>query len=285
MVMSFLHRDTLRNAAERTGGIYLDGTRENAAVLLSGHIAAVSPKINGSGTSGPVNLRQERVSRAYIFIIAALISLGLSKACEKKRRKNNRGALVTVVFFLIVSCSDVPGKLKVMEGSFLNSQGMYTEAIAAFRSSLAYTEAAPYGEYGLGLMYLSLDEGEAALKRFTSAEEALANLSDEEHRELWYSIFYNRGVILFQNGDYAGAAGEFRNALEVNSSHIEAKRNLELSLLSSNRQGGAVPAPLTDGGNAGKGDQVLFDYLRNKEQDRWRSREWIEDVPVSGPDY
>jgi Ca-activated chloride channel family protein len=83
-IRSFLHRDTLRNAAERTGGIYLDGTREQAAALLSEHIAAA---VRVPGAPGSVGFRRERVSRSYIFIIAALAALGVSKGCEKKRRR------------------------------------------------------------------------------------------------------------------------------------------------------------------------------------------------------
>jgi Ca-activated chloride channel family protein len=190
---------------------------------------------------------------------------------------------------LAASCSDMPGKLRIIEGSFFNSQGMYPEAIAAYRASLAFTAAVPYGEYGLGVMYLSLDEGDAALGRFAAAEQELKNLDEEEHRELRYRIHYNCGVIRFRNGDYAGAAEDFRKALEADSSHLEAKRNLELSLLSMNRPGNAAPAPLAGGDRAGRGegaqDDVLFDYLRRKEEDRWRSREWVEDASVSGPDY
>jgi Ca-activated chloride channel family protein len=162
---------------------------------------------------------------------------------------------------------------------------MYTEAITAYRSSLAFPAAAPYGEYGLGVIYLSLDEGEAALERFAAAEKALAASGGEEHRELRYRIHYNRGVIRFRNGDYAAAAGEFRRALETDGSHVEAKRNLELSLLSAGRRESAVPVPFDGRGDAGEGAKVLFDYLRQKEQDRWRSREWAEDAPLSGPDY
>ncbi|MDR0759934.1 MAG: tetratricopeptide repeat protein [Treponema sp.] len=217
-------------------------------------------------------------------------------------RKNGAGYLagprsavfaLSAALLLAASCSDMPGKLKIIEGSFFNSQGMYPEAIVAYRASLAFTAAAPYGEYGLGVMYLSLDEGEAALGRFAAAEQELEALDEEEHRELRYRIHYNCGVIRFRNGDYAGAAEDFRKALEADSSHLEAKRNLELSLLSMNRPGSAAPVPLTDGDKAGRGegvqddvlDHVLFDYLRRKEQDRWRSREWVEDASVSGPDY
>jgi Ca-activated chloride channel family protein len=87
MVMSFLHRDVLRNAAERTGGVYLDGTREYAAAFLADHIAAASPESGGAGEAGPAGFRRERVSRSYVFILAALASLGISGACGKKRRR------------------------------------------------------------------------------------------------------------------------------------------------------------------------------------------------------
>jgi Ca-activated chloride channel family protein len=200
-------------------------------------------------------------------------------------RLKNFYAFMLGALFLAASCSGASGKFKIIEGGFFNQQGMYAEAIAAYRSSLTFPGAAPYGEYGLGVMYLTLDEGDAALERFTAAEKALAVLGGDEHRELLYRIHYNRGVIRFHNGDFTEAAGEFRKALEADSRRIEAKRNLELSLLSVNPRGGAAPAPLSGGSSAGERNEVFFDYLRQKEQDRWRSREWIEDAPLSGPDY
>ncbi|MDR2742193.1 MAG: VWA domain-containing protein [Treponema sp.] len=86
-VMSFLRRDTLRNAAEQTGGIYLDGTREYAAAFLADHIAA-TVRETGTRVPGSAGFRRERISRSYIFIIAALAALGMSKTCEKKRRRH-----------------------------------------------------------------------------------------------------------------------------------------------------------------------------------------------------
>jgi Ca-activated chloride channel family protein len=86
-ITSFLRADTLRNAAERTGGIYLDGKREYTAALLSDHLAASSPETGGPGAPGPAGFRRERVSRSYVFILAALSALGVSKGCAKKRRR------------------------------------------------------------------------------------------------------------------------------------------------------------------------------------------------------
>jgi Ca-activated chloride channel family protein len=195
--------------------------------------------------------------------------------------------LFTLLVLSLGACSQLPGKLRVIEGSFYHAGGHYTEALASYREALAYPDAAPYAEYGLGVIYLALDEEEAAMDRFLAASEALSAQDDKdvsEHRELRYRIYYNIGVIHFQRGDYAAAAGEFRQALETDGSHIEAKRNLELSLLSLDRRS-RDQASLSEGENEAGGSEILFDYMRQKEEDRWRSREWAEEVTPAGPDY
>jgi Ca-activated chloride channel family protein len=174
----------------------------------------------------------------------------------------------------------------LMRGNFFNAQGMYTEAILSYLEALEFSETAPYAEYGLGSVYLSLDEGAAALLHFAAAEEGLTNLLREDHRELIYRIHYNRGVVRFHAGDFGSAADQFRSALETDGSRIEAKRNLELSLLSSSRQSsGAAASHSLDFQDQQKGPQVLFDYIRRKEQDQWKSREWAEDTDPAGLDY
>jgi Ca-activated chloride channel family protein len=139
-----------------------------------------------------------------------------------------------------------------------------------------------------------MDEEEAAMEKFLAAAEALPAQDDaergsvREHRELRYRIHYNTGVIHFQRGDYAAAAGEFRRALETDGSHVEAKRNLELSLLSldrSSRDRSSLSEGVNDANGKPDTSKILFDYMRQKEQDRWRSREWAEDDTPPGPDY
>jgi Ca-activated chloride channel family protein len=201
------------------------------------------------------------------------------------RRGSARRRFILIILPLILTlngCSDIPGRLRVIEGSFFHGRGMYHEAISSWLAALEDAEAAPYAEYGLGVIYLAMDEDTAALERFAAAEAALTD--GEGHSELVYRIHYNTGVVRFQQGDYAAAAGEFRKALETEGAHIEAKRNLELSLLSVNRQG-REQSSVSAGENSGGGVEALFDYIHQKEQDRWRSREWVEDTAVSGPDY
>jgi Ca-activated chloride channel family protein len=175
-----------------------------------------------------------------------------------------------------------------MEGNFYNSRGMYTEAIASYLKALDYPDAAPYGEYGLGSAYFALNEGKAALERYREAEKELENLEKGNHRELRYRIHYNSGIILFEEGDYNEAAAAFKNALKVDGSRIEAKRNLELSLLFSLSRNSPQTGSTDSGAGEEDGDagiSSLFEYLRKKEQDRWKNREWQADSGPAGPDY
>jgi Ca-activated chloride channel family protein len=197
-------------------------------------------------------------------------------------------ALAPAALLLIgASCSrETAGKLMLLRGNFLNARGLHTEAILAYLEALDYDETAPYAEYGLGSACLALDEEAAALQRFAAAEERLAGMPREDHRELIYRINYNRGVVRFHAGDFAAAAEEFRAALETDGSRIEAKRNLELSLLSMAGQNPGGPSALGLGAQEEQeGSRALFDYLRRKEQDQWKSREWSGDADFAGPDY
>ncbi|MDR0389344.1 MAG: tetratricopeptide repeat protein [Spirochaetaceae bacterium] len=184
---------------------------------------------------------------------------------------------------LVAALSGCSGKgrerLLIMEGNFHLSAGRYNQAIAAYMNALALGEE-PYGEFALGAAYLALDEDAGALEHFDKAKR-IAEQNSERDRELLYRIAYNTGIIYFEAGEYEGAAGEFRQALKYDSRRVEAKRNLELSLLSLSRNEAASPdAASMEYVEAGEND-TLLEYMRQKEQERWKSREETEELPQS----
>ena len=282
-VISARHSDSLRSGAEKSGGVYVDGARDDAARLLASYVNSLSSESRLQGQ------RREANPRWRFFVLAAMACLGGVRIMGFSRRRGRRGALpVLLCLALFSSCARTQGKLFILEANFFNTRGYYTEAIASYLKALNYSDAAPYAEFGLASAFFSLEEGEAALARYGEAEKALG-LMHEDHSELRYRIHYNMGIIFFENGRYDEALQEFREALKVDGSRIEAKRNLELSLLTSARssppQAASSGATNGGGGGAAGGSSVLFEYLKAKEQEQWKSREWTEESDYSGPDY
>jgi len=189
-------------------------------------------------------------------------------------------SLVPIILLLVTSCSNPTGKLLIIEGNFLNSQGRFTEAIDKYTKALEYEDAAPYAQYGIGSVKFSMGEEEAALDNFTKAGNMLDNLPQNLNRELRYRICYNTGVALFSGGNFSGAADSFRDALRIDGRKTEAKRNLELSILSTDRQN-----TVTGEYRESEGITALFDYIRQKELDQWTNREWQPEDNSAEPDY
>jgi Ca-activated chloride channel family protein len=149
--------------------------------------------------------------------------------------------------------------------------------------ALDYEEAAPYAEYGLGSVYLALGEEQAALNRFAEAKTLLEAFPAAVSGELRYRINYNTGVVLFSEGNFSAAADSFRDALRADSGKLEAKRNLELSIRSFTRENRFI------GGDGGESESesktALFEYVRQKELNHWKSREWPQEEDTQGLDY
>ena len=206
---------------------------------------------------------------------------------KARLRKPALRCLVPLALSLLLGgCAEAPGRLLVMRANFLSARGMYTDAILLYLEALEHNEAAPYAEYGLGLIFFAMGEESAALNRFAQADRMLADLPDNLHRELRYRNHYNTGMVLFSKGDFAGAANSFRQALRVSSGRIEAMRNLELSLMSIERETGSGMGGGTGdgGGTQTEAMALVFEYIQQREIEQWRNREWPEDEQIPGDD-
>jgi Ca-activated chloride channel family protein len=185
---------------------------------------------------------------------------------------------------LLGSCAGNRERLAVMEGNMLAGRGQAREATASYLRGTEHPAVAPYADYGLGAVYLSLGETEGSLRRLAAAEAAAAAIGSPA-RELLFRSRYNAGVARYRSGDFSGAAADFRRALEADGSRKVAKRNLELSLrMLSRKSASATSAAPLGRRDAANEPKVLFDFIREKESDRWKSREWKADVTTAA-DY
>jgi Ca-activated chloride channel family protein len=271
----------LQNAALTTGGVFIDGNNAGAGLLLETYLVKETPEA--------YTLRREDKAQWRFFAAGGLAFLVLARAMVKKGKKGKgkRGLVVSITVTLVCSCSNIAGKLAVIEGNFYNERQQYAQAISAYMRARKSPEAVPYAEFGLGTVYYNLDEAALAVDRFAAADQASAG-----DRTLQYRIHYNTGIVRYEEGNFAGAVSEFRQALELSEESIEAKRNLELSLQAFSRNAAHQPArteeyiraPATEH----EARSILFDYLRERrerEPEHWKSREWAEAELYSGPDY
>lgn len=202
--------------------------------------------------------------------------------------------LLIMLPLMASACSRVPERLLVMEGNFHHARGNYAGAIDSYMKALEYERASAYAaaddaaytgaysEFGLGSAYFALGEGKAALDRFSEAGNMIEALPANTGKEIRYRIHYNTGVVLFSEGDFAGAVDSFREALKIDGGRQEAKRNLELSIRSLARDTTPV-----GGVSAAESESMaaLFEYIQQKEINQWKSREWENEDEADGPDY
>jgi len=264
----------MRYIAEKTGGLYIDGSRDDASSVLFSYLSSHTHETNSAGRGN--NSKPKRT----FFIIFAVIAYGAYKFSPRLliRKKMSLVSIIVVVFFLS-SCSE--GRLLLLEVNYLISRGKYDEAIVPAQKALNYENAAPYAEYSLGLTFHSLDDDKAALQRYNNSQKMLDSLSANEHGELRYRNYYNSGIIYFDEGNFHSAAEAFREALRVDPKKIDAKRNLEISLISIQMEVDRKNRTETKSGTR----EIIFDYLKQQEQQKWKSREWTAEERYTGPDY
>ncbi len=75
-VLSYLHPEGLTRLAQRTGGIYVDGTLANAGSLMAGQLK------DGASSASGQSWRVEARSRSSLFFILALMFLLVGKLLE-----------------------------------------------------------------------------------------------------------------------------------------------------------------------------------------------------------
>jgi len=286
VIISRREAAVMRTIAERTGGIYIDGNRDDASITLSSGLLSIAHDVGGSSLAGE-KAKTEPVQRRSLFVILSIIAYCASRFVTRQLNNRQKSSLIgrlplvslAAIILIFTSCSQ--GKMLLMEANYLNSRGRYNEALIPYQKALSHEDAAPYADYGIGLTFYLMDEENAALQRYNDSQKKLENYPNSEHRELRYRNHYNTGIILFEDGDYHSAADSFRDALRADPRRLDAKRNLELALISISME--TKPENRTDS-QQGQRD-ILFEYLKQEEQHLWRSREWAPEEDYTGPDY
>lgn len=194
-----------------------------------------------------------------------------------KKTLNPAVAVCAAILSLsMTSCSrETDGAFRILEGGLAWSRKDWASAVSAFvetaesAKSLGNGRLRDYAVYGLATAYLSQDEFDAALERFSAID---ADAESDIRSGMWYQS----GIIAYRRGEYENAAAFFRKSLECDPSAIDAKVNLELSMriIAESKSGTSNgSAGIRENPDGSQEAESIFNLIRKKEQDIWKNRE------------
>lgn len=168
-------------------------------------------------------------------------------------------ALLPLLFF---SCSEVPSAFLVLRGNYHSQQGHYQHAEVNYLQALDRELHRELVHYNQGNIYYSLGETESASLAWDQAQ----TLDDQD---LQFRLLFNRGVLLYDQGEYQQAYERFKEALKIQPGSVDAKINLELAL--ARIGGNSQPEEDTprEEENLLDDTQRLLYYMEQKEQEQW----------------
>ncbi len=260
---------------------YIDATEPGSAVNLLEPLKKHSSSDNGADSLISYEVRP--VQRYALFMGLGLFFFILGFIVTEFDINNisriiHKGGVVSAIFcaFMFTSCgTSVKDSATVLQGTWNWYQQKYNKSIAGFLQTACNAQKnedeilEQYALYDLAVTYLSKSENDAALVR-------LAQISKEAPEPVLYATFYNMGIIAFRAGDYENAASYFKNALKVDGSKINAKINLELSLINSEKEQKAksnIVKEVSKEESKDSMERAIFHRIREIDKKQWKNSE------------
>lgn len=211
---------------------------------------------------------------ALLFFVFGYAASNLHFSSNKKAKNTLSLLLFSILFTSCTPKTQVLGH--VFNGVLCWQRSDYTEAAASFleaQQTAAQNGDANgenYANFGLAATYLMQNESAAAINRFNK-------LNAEANPGLQFGSFYNQGIIAYQNAEYEKAADNFKQALLIDSTNLNAKINLELSmqeLALQNVQGQNQTQSTQTSEQQSSGLQdLIFSMMMENEQNQWKSQQ------------
>lgn len=283
-----------KNSASKVSDVqisYIDATEPGSALTLLDGIKNNS--ISDSGENG-VTYEIKPVQRYSLFLGLGILFSVLSYVIteldpEGIAEKFKKTAALIVFCMLFVSCKGenaVFGAKNILEGSWFWYQKKYNDSVAKYLQTVfdAQNDGNPlleqYAVYDLATTYLVQNENDVALERYRQLE----NVEDKNIR---YAVFYNCGIIANHKGNYEEAAKCFRNALKIDGTKIDAKINLEISLMNAEKEIKSkqnVQNQVSESKSSSTMEESIFARIREYDEKQWKNSEKSENSN-SSQDY
>ena len=210
------------------------------------------------------------------FVVSELDVHGENFSLPKKSAPKKASTLALLVLFCSCSARFEGGK-KILEGSWKfhqrNLNGATADFLQTFQEATEVGDSvlAEYALYNLGSAYIMQNEKDAALEKFSS-------VSSDAPLRVKFSSLFNTGVIFYRNGDYENAVKCFRSALKIDGSSMNAKVNLELSMLKSEADSKILENSVGEASETeefSRMQEAVFNIIRESDKKQWKNGENI----------
>ena len=221
-VTSRLDEGALESIAVTTRGKYHRASAEGIELgRIYGEIAAMDRKTLSSRL-------QSAFEERYPLPLGAALLLLLIEAAMGDRRRSWRAARGTALALFVLAAIPAPVlaadvATRNNEGNRLYEQKKYDEALRKYTDAQALKPEAPELHYNIGNVLFRKGEVDKAIEEYMRAQSA----ADVRLKE---AATYNRGNALLQAGKAQDAVNAYVQALRLDPTDAEAKRNLELAL-------------------------------------------------------
>lgn len=272
----------------QTPVLFLEASEIGSAAKLLSQIS------NRQENTQIVSYEARPLPRYKLFLILAFIFFGASFFATEfdfstfRNQKSPKAASVIMLFSLISimtlsGCSSdktektsgTSESVKILRGTWEWHKKNYRKAVSFYLDVAQNTapeknQTINYSLYDLAQAYSMTGEDKAALERY-------AQISSDAPAIVRYKAYYNAGIIACNNGDFEGATSYFRKALEIDSSRIEAKINMELSIQmtaaeSKQNESQALPASQENQHNQDL-ENTVFNHIKENDKRQWKNSE------------
>jgi len=227
----------------------------------------------------------QSVKRFPLLLFLSIVFFALGFIAAELTVKRSRLAIFMVSIVALTMFSSCSRRLDsaadVLAGTVRWHQKNYVDATSGF---LKVTEKAvssendylmQYGLFGLSATYIMQNEDEAALER-------IKQISPDASEDILFAAYYNTGIIAHRKGEYEAAADAFKHALMIDGSNVDAKINLELSLMNKSvvpttaEQSTDTTVPASDTSSR---QDLIFSLVKENEKNQWKNTETQDSNP------
>ena len=249
-----------------------------------------SLKEEGNAAGERLSYEVHGVDRSNFFIWLGIVFLVCSYVFGELNLSVRRKSLFALLGFslcmVLSGCSSsFSDRMQLLSGSLEWNKKEYPDATADFLTVMDSARmrgdgrTEQYALFDLATTYLVQGENEAARMRF---EELSADLPDDVR----FALLYNLGILAHRNGNYAEAAEFFRQALLIEPGSVDAKLNLELSLVDGEaRSAPGDTRPVAASRREGMLESAVYSIIREQEEEQWKNMRTEEASSDDGQDY